>query len=100
MSVLALLTVFSVSIRRKALKPFKFSNGGPHVAVGEIACVPGWEIMHDELKYPNAYTFDGLRFVKSELTTASGLSDNTLRGTTFTDASKEFPIWGLGSKVW
>lgn len=90
----------TVSIRRKALKPFTFSNGGPHVSVGEIACVPGWEIMHDESKYPNAETFDGLRFVTNTHSTTSGSSDNILRGTTFTDASKDFPIWGLGSKVW
>ena len=89
-----------VSIRRKALRPFTFSNGGPRVSVGQIACVPGWEIMHDESKYPNADVFDGLRFVKTTHSTASGPSDNKLRGTTFTDASKDSPIWGLGSKVW
>ena len=89
-----------MSIRRKALRPFTFSNGGPHVAVGEIACVQGWDIMHNEAKFPNAHTFDGLRFVKSHERTASGPADNELRGTTFTDASKDFPIWGLGSKVW
>lgn len=90
----------TVSIRRKALKPYTFSNGGPHVSVGEIACVPGWEIMHDESKYSNADMFDGLRFVKTSRSTACGPPDNVLRGTTFTDASKDYPIWGLGSKVW
>ena len=89
-----------MSIRRKALKSFTFSNGGPHVAVGEIACVPGWEFMHDSSQYPNPNTFDGLRFVKTKHATASGPADSILRGTLFTDASKDFPIWGLGSKVW
>ena len=56
--------------------------------------------MHDESKYPNANLFDGHRFVKTTYSTASGPPDNEMRGTTFTDASKDFPIWGLGSKVW
>ena len=88
----------TVSIRRKALKDYTFANGGPRVSVGQIACVSGWDIMHDELKYPNADTFDGLRFIKKN--NMSGLPDNIMRGTTFTDASTDFPIWGLGSKVW
>jgi len=87
-----------VSIRRKALKEYTFSNGGPHVPIGEVACVSAWDITHDESKYPNAGEFDGLRFVKS--TAASKLADNVMRGTTFTDASKDWPVWGLGSKVW
>ena len=89
-----------VSIRRKALSPYTFSNGGPHVPAGEIACVPAWEIMHNELRYPNAKAFDGLRFVQNVHTKASALPNDAMRGTTFTDASQDFPIWGLGSKVW
>ncbi|KAL9105337.1 MAG: hypothetical protein Q9187_008728, partial [Circinaria calcarea] len=42
-----------VAIRRKALKPYTFSNGGPHVALGQIACVPAWDIMHNDAKYSN-----------------------------------------------
>ena len=95
-----LLITQTVSIRRKALKPFTFSNGGPHIPVGEIACVPAWDIMHDKSIYSNADVFDGLRFVKTTHNSASGPPDNLLRGTTYTDASKDFPIWGLGSKVW
>ncbi len=54
--------------------------------------------MHNESKYPNADTFDGLRFVKSAA--APRGADDVMRGTTYTDASKDYPIWGLGSKVW
>lgn len=68
--------------------------------VGKIACVSAWDIMHNEAKYPNADTFDGHRFIKAENNTDSESADTSLRGTTFTDASKDFPIWGLGSKVW
>ena len=56
--------------------------------------------MHDDSKYPNPYTFDGLRFVAYHEDSDRGAKDNDLRGTQLTDASKDFPIWGLGSKVW
>ena len=94
------LTVSVVGVRRKALKPYTFSNGGPHVAAGEIACVPAWEFMHDPAKYPEPDAFDPLRFVPVSHEAVKGGRENPLRGTTVTDASKDFPIWGLGSKVW
>ena len=94
----SLLTSHIVGIRRKALKDYTFSNGGQHVSVGEIACVPSWEITHDESKYPNPYEFDGLRFVKSIAFPEQ--PNNMMRGTTFTDGTKDWPIWGLGSKIW
>lgn len=112
-----------VAIRRKALKPYTFSDNGPRVALGQIACVPAWDIMHNDTKYPNPDVFDGLRFLKttgqtsdtsyssatssplSHLSSSSSPTDQArpsepMRGTTLTDASKDFPIWGLGSKVW
>jgi cytochrome P450 len=89
-----------VSIRRKALKPFTFASGAPHVPLGQIACISAWDFMHDDSKYPNPYTFDGLRFVAYHEDSDRGAKDNDLRGTQLTDASKDFPIWGLGSKVW
>ena len=91
-----------MSIRRKALKPFTFADGRTHVAAGEIACAPAWEIMHNEAKYPNPHAFEGLRFVR-DLSLPPGTSATgrePMRGTALTDASKDFPIWGLGSKVW
>ena len=93
------LTV-AVGIRRKALKPYTFANGGPHVAAGEIACVPAWDFMHDPAKYPEPEAFDPLRFVPTSHDAVKGAPENLLRGTSVTDASKDFPIWGLGSKVW
>ena len=91
-----------MSIRRKALKPFTFADG-THVPAGDIACAPAWEIMHNEAKYPRPQDFEGLRFAKERdlpLGSASGTGDEPMRGTVLTDASKDFPIWGLGSKVW
>lgn len=76
------------------MKNHTFSNGGPVVGAGEIACVSCYDIMHDEAKYYKPYEFDGLRFVKN--TAEAG----EMRGSHFTDASKDFPVWGIGSKVW
>ena len=103
----------TVAIRRKALQPFTFSKGGPHIAVGEIACVSAWDIMHNEEKYPAAHQFDGHRFINNKNndyyspTTleqhlpSSHHDGNMIRGgTRLTDASQDFPIWGYGSKVW
>ena len=87
-----------MAIRRKALQPFVFRSTGYQVPVGQIVCVPAWEFMHDKSQYPNPDMFDGHRFVKDPQ--SRDPSDNIMRGTTFTDASKDFPIWGLGSKVW
>lgn len=91
-----------VNIRRKAIHPFTFSKGGPHLAVGDIACVSAWDIMHNEEKYPMPHEFDGHRFINDPFATSKHLRlhDGDMRGTTFADASKDFPIWGYGSKVW
>jgi len=75
------------AIRRKALKPFSFTDG-PYVPAGSMACVSSYDLMHDEKNYPNPYEFDGLRFVSR----ASGM-----KGTKFTDISERFPVWGYGS---
>lgn len=87
----------TVSIRRKALKPFQFANNGPRVEVGQIACVSAYDVMHNETKYPNPQVFDGLRFVKDSSTAMEG---EAMRGTTLTEGTKDFPIWGFGSKIW
>ena len=56
--------------------------------------------MHDEVKYPNSHEFDGFRFVEGHPGGVAGSSVSEVRGSSFTDASKEYPIWGLGSKAW
>lgn len=58
--------------------------------------------MHNEEKYPAANKFDGHRFMNDSLTNSEHLQSHTgnMRGTGFTDASQDFPIWGYGSKAW
>ena len=87
------LISLTVAIRRKALKPFAFSNGGPQIEPGTIACVSSFNLMHDEISYPNADHFDGLRFVSPK-------NDTSMRGTKLTDVSEKFPVWGYGSLAW
>ena len=86
----------TVSIRRKALKPFRFSNEGPTMETGQIACVPAYEIMHNEEKYPQSNEFDELRFLKDPSVIPGGNSKTGngggMRGTTFTENLKDFPI--------
>jgi len=83
-----------MGLRRKALKPFTFSNGGPHVPEGQIACLPAAEILTNPAKYPNPQQFDGLRFLKPSANVQTEESDSKL-----TDVSKDFPVWGFGSKA-
>ena len=56
--------------------------------------------MHNETKYPRADEFDGLRFLPNHPSLKQGTHSVEMQGTVFTDASKDFPIWGLGSRVW
>ncbi|KAL9133122.1 MAG: hypothetical protein Q9175_005700 [Cornicularia normoerica] len=90
-----------MSIRRKALKPFQFANNKPRVQISQITCVSAYDIMHDKTKYPNPQTFDGLRFVKELSTASEGRKSESekMRGTTLTEGTKDFPIWGYGSKI-
>lgn len=49
-------------IRRKAVQLYQSSDGGPSLAIGDVACFPGRDMMHDESKYPNADESDGASF--------------------------------------
>ncbi|KAI9709132.1 MAG: hypothetical protein M1820_003578 [Bogoriella megaspora] len=87
-----------VAIRRKALKSYTFAHGGQRLQVGQIACVPAWDIMHDAETYPDPTLFDGHRFARKAKAREEG-QENKASGTRFADATKEFPIWGYGSKA-
>lgn len=71
---------------------------------GQIACVPAYDIMHSEAKYPHPNEFVGLRFLKDPSVVPGGNAKTgnggEMRGTTLTEGSKDFPIWGFGSKIW
>ena len=94
----------TVTIRRKALKPFQFSNVGPAIETRQITCVPAYDTMHSEAKYPHPNEFDGLSFLKDPSVVPGGNAKTgrggEMRGTTLREGSKDSPIWGFGSKIW
>ena len=80
----------SISVRRKVLQPFRFSDG-TSLSVGDVACLPLQAIMRDSSNYPDSMRFDAFRFVNKN---GAG---NTSR---FTDTSSTYPLWGLGKRAW
>ena len=80
----------SISVRRKVLQPFTFSDGTT-LSVGDVACVPLQAIMRDPSNYPDSLRFDGFRFLDKHQI------GNINR---FTDTSPTYPLWGLGKRGW
>ncbi|CRG87276.1 Ent-kaurene oxidase [Talaromyces islandicus] len=74
----------SISLRRKALKTFKFSDGTV-VPKGAWVCVPQRAVQRDAAYYENPEQFDGHRFVN--------------QGSALTDLDARFPFWGLGKRA-
>lgn len=80
----------SISVRRKVLQPYKFSDG-TRLSVGDVACIPLQAIMRDPSSYPDSMRFNGFRFVDEQ---------GTGSVKRFTDTSPTYPLWGLGKRSW
>lgn len=80
----------SISVRRKVLRPHRFSDG-TYLTTGDVACVPLQAILRDPAIYPDRLKFDAFRFV-------NGNGSGNL--TRFTDTTTTFPLWGLGKHAW
>lgn len=80
----------SISLRRKALRPYTFHDG-TYIPAGDVVCVPLRAMMRDETNFPNAMTFDGFRFISRD---GAG---NTSK---LADGDARFPLWGLGRRAW
>ncbi|KAL9092031.1 MAG: hypothetical protein Q9159_001029 [Coniocarpon cinnabarinum] len=78
---------FKVTMDRKVMQPFTFSDG-THVPAGNVICVPEYSIMHDPANYRDPLAFDGFRFVDKSSTSAP-----TSRSR-FSHPSATFPFWG------
>jgi cytochrome P450 len=78
----------TLAVRRKALKPYTFASGAPHVPEGATVCVSSYNLMHNDIDYPFPNEFRPRRFIDTE---------SSVRGTAFTDVSEKFPVWGYGS---
>ena len=83
----------TLAIRRKALKPFQFTNG-PAVPLNSMACTSSYDQMHDANAYPNPHAFNAKRFAPDSSTKSS------MRGARLVDVSDKFPVWGFGSLAW
>lgn len=75
----------SISLRRKALKTFTFTDGTV-VPKGSWVCVPQRAIQRDAAYYHDPECFNGHRFIDQ-------VND-------FTDLGARFPFWGLGKRAW
>ena len=85
-----LTIAITVSVRRKVLAPYTFSDG-THFEEGSWACVPQRSLMRDNKVYASADCFQGFRFLS---TSDSGSASK------FTDVGPTFPFWGAGKRVW
>ncbi|KAI0481374.1 putative cytochrome P450 [Xylariaceae sp. FL0804] len=75
----------TLAVRRKALRPYTFSDASIHAPGGATVCVSAHDLMHDPRTYSSPYSFDPTRF-RSE----KGQQR-------FTEVSESFPVWGFGS---
>ncbi|KAF7936355.1 uncharacterized protein EAE98_002574 [Botrytis deweyae] len=80
----------SISVRRKVLQPFTFSDG-TCLLPGDVACIPLQAIMRDSTYYSDSLTFNAFRFIDENRT--KNLSK-------FIDTSSTYPLWGLGKHAW
>ncbi|KAI8942783.1 hypothetical protein NX059_000826 [Plenodomus lindquistii] len=80
----------SITARRKAIKPFEFSDG-TRVEKNDVVCISLEALMRDNKHYAQSQSFDAYRHIKSSSMTCQNL---------FSDPSLNFPLWGLGRHVW
>ncbi|KAI1807094.1 cytochrome P450 [Daldinia bambusicola] len=81
----------SLSVQRKAVKPFKLSDGTT-IPAGNLVAVPQHAVMRDPEYYPNPEQFNPRRFYLEEDLT----SDNAVQR--FTDVNIQYPFWGAPTK--
>ncbi|CAD6584120.1 MAG: hypothetical protein ASARMPRED_001602 [Alectoria sarmentosa] len=82
----------SLSVQRKVLKDFKFSDGS-HVPAGNVICVPQQAVMRDPKYYDRPDDFLPSRFVSEH---GDGQDDGAIQK--FTDLKPHFYLWGAAAK--
>ncbi|KAF2825057.1 cytochrome P450 [Ophiobolus disseminans] len=78
----------TLAVRRKALQPYTFAAGAPHVPAGATVAASSQDAMRDSAHYPQPDVFQSRRFVDTE---------SEARDTKFTEVSEKFLVWGFGS---
>lgn len=66
-------------------------------------CIPQRAMMADPSRYADPTKFDGFRFVKANHLLQAGQASKDVPDSlpsTFTTATPEWPIWGLGKTAW
>lgn len=94
----------SISVRRKVLQSFSFSDG-TRLMKDDVACVPLQCILTDPSLYRDPLKFDPYRFMSDEKYEGDGKtyleeSRPLSRNPRFTDTNPAFPLWGLGKHAW
>ncbi len=89
-------SLFPVSMRRIALRPFTFSNGAT-VPADTYVAVPLAAIHTDEEIYPNPEEFDGFRFAKLRERDGDTVP---VAGYQSTSTSWDYLEFGYGRHAW
>ncbi|QYS95719.1 hypothetical protein H0G86_002994 [Trichoderma simmonsii] len=89
----------AITCRRKALVPYTFQDGSS-LNKGDWACIPQRAMMQDSTRYRDPQTFDGFRFAHDNAQHQRHKQSTEISGqkeSKFTDATLDWPIWGLGN---
>ncbi|KKO98194.1 cycloheximide-inducible-1 [Trichoderma harzianum] len=89
----------AITCRRKALVSYTFQDGSS-IKKGDWACIPQRAMMQNGTRYRDPQTFDGFRFAHDNAQHQQHEQSTELPGqkeSKFTDATPEWPIWGLGN---
>ncbi|KAL7955519.1 cytochrome P450 [Trichoderma compactum] len=89
----------AITCRRKSLVPYTFQDGSS-LNEGDWACVPQRAMMQDSTRYRDPHTFDGFRFALDNAQLQQKKQPVNMpdqKESKFTDATLDWPIWGLGN---
>lgn len=94
----------AVSVQRKVLKDFTFSDG-THVPAGNVICVPQQAIMRDAQHYDRPDEFMPFRFVTNHHQSEGkngnkAETDDEAAHQKFTDLKPHFYLWGAAKNPW
>jgi cytochrome P450 len=80
----------SITARRKAVKPFTFSDG-TRLEKNDVVCIPMEALMKDQRHYAQSQSFDAYRHINVGPMTSQSR---------FSEPKPNFPLWGIGRHAW
>ena len=84
-----------IGARRRALKPFTFSDG-LRVDKGDWICIPQYAMMYDDRYFPEPHRFNAFRWI-------NGVQPKNPASNTpykMTDVHPDWYMWGSGRLIW